>query len=296
MTTESTATTTETPSGAVAEEGRTSLSMDWRNNITDVAPDYVGEWDEFKNADSAEKFFDQLKHHRSMLGQSVRIPSNDAGAEAMNEFYNKIQTKVPGLMRTPDPDDAEQVRNTFSKLGLPEKSDDYNVPTNSGIDAETLGSYKALAHEAGLTKIQFAQFIGKLAERNAHANNERESAQSEDLAGLRGEWGQAFEQRAGICAKVAQRTGAPQQLCEAIEAGQADAKTMKWLYDLSTQLGQGEGMNFTGNDPSIESPTEVQGRIDDIMSNPQHPYWHSSHPSHKQAVDRMLELRRQLAS
>lgn len=280
----------------ISEEGRTRLNgVDWRENVKSVAPDYVAEWDEFKNADSPEKFFDQLKNHRSMIGQSIRIPTGEAGAEQMNEFYNKIQTKVPGLMRTPNPDDADQVRNTFSKLGMPDSADGYDDFENSGIDAETMGTYRALAHEAGLTKSQFKKFIANLSERTKTSIESAESARAEDVAGLRGEWGAAFEQRAGICAKVAQRTGAPQALCDAVAKGEADAKTMKWLYSLSTQLG-GERMNFIQDDPNVPTPAEVEGQIADIMSNRQHPYWLANHPAHKQAVDKMLALRRQLMS
>lgn len=286
---------TVTNDSGIGEEGRTRLNTDWRENLKSVAPEYVTEWDEFKNSDSPEKFFDQLKNHRSMIGQSIRIPTGEAGAEQMNEFYNKIQTKVPGLMRTPDPDDPAQIRDVYSKLGLPENADGYNTAEDIGIDPETLGTYKALAHEAGLTKGQFNKFIKDLGQRTKERNESAQSAKSEDLAGLRGEWGLAFEQRAGICAKVAARTGAPEALCEAIGKGEADAKTMKWLYNLSTQLG-GERMNFVSDEPSGPTPAEIEGQIADIMGNTQHPYWIASHPGHKQAVDKMLALRRQLVT
>lgn len=277
------------------EGDTTKLHTDWRENLTKVAPEYVTEWDEFKNADSPEKFFDQLKNHRSMIGQSVRIPGSEAGEEQLSEFYNKLQSKVPGLMRTPNPDDPNQVRDVFSKLGLPEKPDDYNVAENIGIDSETLGAYRALAHEAGLTKAQFNKFISDLGGRSKQSAEQTDAQRKEDIAGLRGEWGAAFEQRAGICAKVAQRTGAPEGLCQAIEKGEADSKTMKWLYSLSTQMGS-EGMNFTDSQAALPTPADIQGTIDDIMQNPQHPYWVPNHPNHRQAVDKMLDLRRALAN
>jgi hypothetical protein len=271
-------------------------NVDWRENIKNVAPEYVSEWDEFKNSDSPEKFFDQLKNHRSMLGQSIRIPSGEAGQEQREEFYSKLQSKVPDLMRTPDPDDPDQVRQVYQKLGLPESSDDYNIDSTDGLDPEALGAYRAAAHEAGLTKSQFKDFLGRIGEGTLQSRQQAEAAREEDLAGLRGEWGQAFEQRAGVCAKVAQRTGAPQNLSEAIQKGEADSQTMKWLYALSQQLG-GEGNNFIDtNAPAVDAPAEIQGKINDVMANPSHPYWDSTHPQHKQALDKMMNWRRALAS
>lgn len=267
---------------------------EWREMLQSVAPEYVNEWDEFKNADSPEKFFDQIRNHRSMLGQSVRIPSGDAGREQMEEFYSKIQSKVPGLMRTPDPDQPEQVKDVFRKLGAPEKPDDYKLDSNSDLDPETLGAYRRMAHEAGLTKEQFQKFTGQLFSTEAERAKQLADQREQDSAALRGEWGGAYEQRSTIAASVARKTGAPDALVAAVEKGEADSSTMRWLYGLSQQFGQ-EGVNFTNNQEAVSTPAEIEGQISDILSNNQHPYWDKGHPSHDAAVKRVLDLRMKLS-
>ena len=46
----------------------------------------------------------------------------------------------------------------------------------------------------------------------------------------------------------------------------------------------------------VDTPMDIQGKIDDMMNNPKHAYWITSHPQHKRAIDQMLELRKKLAS
>jgi hypothetical protein len=276
----------------IAPDDTTKLhSVDWRENLKKVAPEYVANWDEFKNADSPEKFFDQIKNHRSMLGQSVRIPSQDAGPEQMAEFYRKIQTKVPGLMRTPDPDDDDQVRDALAKIGAPEKMEDY--VTDAQLDPEMLGFHKSVAHEAGLTKKQFNALTKKMAERTQAQTEAQVAAKSADVALLRGEWGQAFEQRVDMCARIAEKTGAPPALVDAIKKGEADSTTMRWLHSLGNQFGK-EGLNFSNGAAPVDTPYDIQGKIDDMMGNKTHPYWDAGHPAHKAAVDKMIALRKQL--
>lgn len=270
-------------------------TVEWKENLKSVAPEYVSEWDEFKNSDSPEKFFDQIKNHRSMLGQSIRVPGEDAGEEAMKEFYGKLQAKVPGLMPTPDPEDADSYNHVLATLGKPDKTDGYNTE-GIKMDAEELGELKQLALDAGLTRKQFKEFTSKLAGRKSERNEALQAQMSEDQKALRGEWGTAFEQRAKIAANVALKTGAPENLVKAIGAGEADSGTMRWLYSLAEQFG-GETLNFSpdSNDP-VATPGELQGQIDDIMNNSKHPYWQTGHPGHKAAVDKMVELQRRLSA
>jgi hypothetical protein len=64
------------------------------------------------------------------------------------------------------------------------------------------------------------------------------------------------------------------------------------FYGLSSSL-RGEGSGASG-DPSGGSakltPGEAKMRISEIMNNREHPYWVTSDPGHKAAIERMLEL------
>ena len=59
---------------------------DWREAL----PENVRGWDEAQNADSADAFFKQIGDLRSHLGNSIRVPSDDAGDDTRKEFFEKL--------------------------------------------------------------------------------------------------------------------------------------------------------------------------------------------------------------
>lgn len=80
-----------TTDGNITQEATTQVSNNWKNNV----PEAVKDWDEFKNSETQEQFFDQMANHRKHLGQSIRIPSEEAGSDTWNQFHEKILNKVP---------------------------------------------------------------------------------------------------------------------------------------------------------------------------------------------------------
>ena len=287
MMTEQTDTTNEP-----GETGSTTIPMDWKQMI----PSDVQEWDEFKNSDSAEKFFQQMASHRAMLGQSVRIPGEEAGDDQRSEFYTKIMNKVPDLMRTPDIDNDEVMGDVWSRLGRPEAADGYGDPT---VDDYTpaegqLSKLKEIAHKAGLTKKQFQSMALELITADAAAHTAAKDHHTDDQKSLASEWGAALDHRTKAAAAIARQTGAPESLLQMVEGGEADSKTMQWLFTLSQQMG-GEGNPIANQDPNMMAPAELQGQIDDIMNNNDHPYWNKNHAGHDRAVEKMVDLRRKLA-
>jgi hypothetical protein len=278
-------------SGDVSQEGTTHVSSNWRDNL----PDEVKDWDEAKNSDSQEKFFQQMAAHRRMLGQSVRIPSADAGEEAMGDFYNKIQTKVDGLMKTPDPTNQEEMLSALKKLGLPDSADGYGALDVAEFDpnSESYAALKGMAHKAGLTKNQFKELAASIHSTDIEAKTQKSEALAADKAQLKGEWGEAFDQRMKLASNMAEKTGAPKALVESIAQGRVDSATAKWLYDLSQQLG-GEIAQFRETQINVASNVEMEANIEEIMGNQDGPYWNPSHPSHKRTVDKVLEMRRKI--
>ena len=258
---------TDTGTLTDGEKGSTQMPGDWRDHI----PNDVKEWQEFKTADTAEKFFKQMGDHRSMLGQSVRIPGEDAGDEARSEFYDKLMNKVPELMRTPDIDNDEVMNDVWARLGRPEAATDYEPPTVEGSETSTeqFEQLQKIAHDAGLTKKQFSKLAEKLIGADIETANAMKESQSADQKALATEWGAALEQRTKVARAVAEKTGAPDSLLQMIDAGQADTNTMKWLFGLSKSMG--ESMPISNQEPSIDTPSQVRGQIDDIMGNNNHP-------------------------
>lgn len=275
----------------VAQEGTTVVQNDWRENL----PEEVRGWDEAKNADNPDKFWQQMSAHRRMLGQSIRIPTDEASAEDMEAFYGKVQNKVNGLMRVPDPENTEQIRDTFKKLGLPDSADGYGNLDAEGFDPNdpNYNVLKGMAHDAGLTKAQFKALAKKMHEGNYEQSLQAQQKQSNDFNVLKGEWGHALDHRLEVAANMAEKTGAPPQLVESVKAGKVDSTTAKWLYGLSQQLG-GEIASFTNSAIAQPTPAELQADIDEIMGNAKGAYWDNQHPAHKRTVDKVLELRKKM--
>jgi len=105
---------------------------------------------DFKDINKLAKSFVEQKR---MLGNSIRVPSEDAGEEALNQFYDKL-TSVKGVMRSPDTPEGKEALLTY--LGRPENPEGYqfNIPENIPVDPQGLNEFKDLAYNLGLTKEQ----------------------------------------------------------------------------------------------------------------------------------------------
>ncbi|MCK5714796.1 MAG: hypothetical protein KAH64_02455, partial [Nitrosomonadaceae bacterium] len=83
------------------------MSEGENNNWYDSFPESVQQWDEVQNSSGPEQFWQRITSHRQHIGQSIRIPSDEASADDMNAFYDKLQKRVPNLMPVPDIDDPD---------------------------------------------------------------------------------------------------------------------------------------------------------------------------------------------
>jgi len=75
---------------------------------------------------------------------------------------------------------------------------------------------------------------------------------------------------------------------EALNAKQIDANTVFWLERLSQGMGEKANVDFNANNGNgaIMTPNEAQEKIDEMLSNAQHPY----HQGVTSARKRMQEL------
>ena len=207
---------------------------------------------------------------KSMLGNSMRIPSADAGPEARKEFLAKMQEKVPELVLVPnDPDKLAEVEETlWSKLGKPKEAKEYEPPKVDDVEfrPEEIEVLRTIASKRGYTKKQFATLVKDVAsEKQAQAK-----ALYDQRAALKKEFGFAFDDKIASFAAVAEKTGAPPQLLAAIKQGTIDTVTAKWLDGLVRSLG-GENAEFRrqeGGGSGRLTPEEARIQISEIQKNP----------------------------
>lgn len=270
----------------------TQIPSNWR----ELVPERFQEWDEVKQSESPEQFFDQVANMRSHLGSSIRVPSEEAGEDAWNEFYEKVERKNANIMRKPDLDNDDVMNDVWGSLGKPDTPAKYDLPEldDYAISDDRAQQLKEMAHSANLTKKQFRSMLEGMLGSERDRSLANKQTMEDDRKALSGEWGEAMEQRTKMALQVAEASGAPPSLVKAIQEGHADKATMQWLYNMSKQMNT-EGNPMASFEKQIDTPADIQSKIDDMMNNPDHAYWDASHPQHAQAVERMVGYRRKLA-
>ncbi len=267
------------------------MSEGENNNWYDSFPESVQQWDEVQNSSGPEQFWQRITSHRQHIGQSIRIPSDEASADDMNAFYDKLQKRVPNLMPVPDIDDPDGIKAVLTKLGMPENADSYGeIEGDQYKFAEgQLDKLKGLALNAGLTKSQFQKLAEQVGTTTAEELNAAEDFKTQTEAEIKETWGMAADERLKETTSFLKQSNAPENLINAMSNTDLDAATVMWLHSLAAGIGETqEGGNHPDNAPNNAAltPFEAQERIDEMLSNRQHPY----HRGDKRARARMHEL------
>lgn len=256
--------------------------------------------EEYRNAPSLQDFQDLnafAKSHLDLnahLGQSIRIPSEDASPEDMQKFYEKMIKKVPNLTVMPNPDDADATAAFWAKAGVPEDPTLYALP--EGLEAASAPISGDLAIKAGLTKDQYK----KLSEALSEAMGENTQSAVAELKASQDavfyEWGAAKNDKLAAINNLLKNSGAPDTLLTAVNELNVGADFLKWADGLVKSIG-GEGSQLVKQEneqAGYLTPSEAEMRRSEIMSNRQHAFWNASDPAHAAAKKRVIELGRMI--
>lgn len=260
---------------AVSEEYRPHLE---KNGIKDVSG-------------LAKQFVDLQSH----LGNSIRVPSAEAGDADRAAFYEKIQKHAPDLM--PKPTDDESKAAIWQTLGTPEQASEYDVQVPEALAGavgdDRVNMLREVAHKHRLTKDQFQGVVSEILGADAQSYQAAVEAQQQGHAALKSKWGEAYEQRMSNVNNLLQQTGAPESLAKAVAEGNIDASALEWIYNMSDRVSQDEGSNLSRDQGNGKlTPHEAESQMSEILNNKHHPYWDAGHPDHKRAVDLMTKLGR----
>lgn len=238
----------------------------------------------------AKQFIDA----QAAMGTSIRIPGPDAGAEAITNFHAKLAEKVPGLIPTPDPENAEQMGALYTRMGRPTEALGYEHP--DGVDATQMADFATLAHSLGLTKTQYKGMLTELVKHTADRNEASTADFDQGIRTLKQEWGIVYEDNLQLVQSVMKGTGAPKEFMELAANNKLPAASLRWLHNIGKQLGS-EGINFQKDESSTRlAPAEAKARAAEIMADEAGPYWDGAHPQHKEYVQRVVDLNRAAAA
>lgn len=253
-------------------------------------PESVQGWDEVKNSDSPEKFWDQISNQRSRMGRSITIPGEDAGQEDWSAFHDKLKSKVPGLIPAPTEDNMDTF---YDSLGRPEKAEAYTAPKMEiELDQTRLSAFQEMSYKAGLSNEQFGNLVKEFTTLEVTLGEQMVAQNVEAHKGLKEEWGNDYDRRMSVATNIAKLTDAPAGIVEILEQGNGTPADYKWFYSLAERF-KGEGSNLaadTGTNNQQMTPSEAKDKINEIKRNKEHPYWNKMAPGHEEAVTKMQKL------
>lgn len=267
---------------------------DWRASL----PEDLRESPALKDVKDVGSLAKQFVDSQQYIGSAIRIPSEDAGEEAVKEFRQKL-TKVPGVTII-NPDDDESFKDAMAKFGALDDPDKYEPPAFEGMPegmepSPLLGVLKTAAVEGRMTPKQFQTVARKFTEAELAKANEWNENHNKETKALKDEWGQAFDEKKSSAIRAAELTAAPEAMIEAMKAGNVRAEVYRWMASVADKLGK--DFKAGGNEQQqtvTMTPAEAGARIAEIEGNKEHAYWTApvGSPEKNRAVEQMLELRR----
>ena len=269
---------------AVSTEATIADTADWRASLPE---DIRGAkaFESVKDVDSlAKQFLDAQSH----IGNSIRIPGEEAGQEAIDAFHQKLMNKTDLMVKPTTPEDYAKV---FESMGKPEDGKGYTVPEGTEGNYDHL---REMALNANMTNKQFESMVQSVASLDAAALESQQTQQAESRGVVEKEWGAAFDQNSSKAIALLEATGAPDSVIDLAKAGNIDGDSLRWFHALSQKIGGGEGSNAVsdlGGD-QIMTPSEALFKKGEIMDNKESPYWNESHPRHKEFQDKVMSLRK----
>jgi copper chaperone CopZ len=234
---------------------------------------------------------------QSMVGNSIRIPTENASEEDRKVFLDKIIEKVPDLILRPDVTKGEEKESLYAMLGRPNEPTGYKIPEVEGVesvDVEMAKAFGEIAHAHGLNQDQYSGILSAIVKNTAQAAEISANEIKQSREQLRQDWGLAYDKNMALVESVVASTKAPQELVDAVKSGELGPDTSKWLLSVAQSLGSEPNSigSEADQDSSVITPAEAKAQISEIMNNKKHPYWVTSDPYHQDAVKKMVELHR----
>lgn len=234
---------------------------------------------------------------KAMVGGSFRVPGEDAGAEDWDKFHSRLMTSVPSLMFKPLADDAEGLEKVYDQMGRPAKADEYKIPEvdDKGLklDMSLATDFKGIAHKYGLNQKQFNGIVEDLTGASIVKAEEARSVVDADVKKLLDEWGPvAYEPNLKLAIVGAEKTGAPDGIVGALKSGNPPYGLTKWLHQVATTLGDGEGnplVTDTGTG-QVLTPLDAKEQMSEMRRNADHPLNNPSYPGHGAALKKFSDL------
>lgn len=186
----------------------------------------------------------------------------------------------------------EDWKGVFQKLGLPEKSESYEIEApKDAFKPEFVKAFKEQAFKTNMLPKQAEKLLGWYADlQKQQMQQQNEAAQmhlQKSVQTLKTEWGEAFDSRK-LRAETAVKRFFNNEGVDFLEkSGLVNnvhfAKAFASIGELLQEHGiKGQPASYSGL-----TPEDAKQKIGEINGNRQHPYWSKAHPNHQQAIEQM---------
>lgn len=265
--------------------------LGWREAL----PEEMRELPFIGKAKDLNEAINGIKNAAETMGNSLRMPGPNAGDEDVKTFTARVLEKMPGLMPVPNPDDEEGYATVLQRLGAPADPKAYKAPDVADFvwPEGTLEGMRAQAQKAGLTQKQFTQYAQQVGEELKTSTLNRSQTLDANMAAIKQEWGQAFDQRQQQITQFLDSSKAPEGLRDAVKNGTADPDTLRWLHATAVakagEKPEGADQGSPGGEPGAPTPEEAKAQIQEIFNNPE---YFKPGPVQQQLMKKMLELQK----
>lgn len=233
----------------------------------------------------------------------IRTKGWQAPADILKSYQGaeKLIGRDPStLIPLPSADDPAGIRAVFSKLGMPETPDKYEIDKPGG---EADPAYEAWArntfHNLGLTAAQAKnltkEYNAYAAQSQAEATKNYERQVQSDKAALLAEWRGGYERMASSAQTAVQALGFTGEMVDALESQIGYAGVMKFFAGIGQKLGEdsfvstaGKGSGFGATQTPAEAKADWEAmKLDPVQSKA---LQDASHPGHEAAKAKQKQL------
>ena len=260
------------------------------NFINNLSEDLRGDpsLKDFKDLNGLAKSYINAQ---KMLGNSIRIPSEDAGEEALNDFYSKLSS-VKGVMKAPNSDDDKE--SLYNYLGKPESIEGYEIKVDESIpvDHSQLGEFKELAYDLNLTKEQAQKsldYYHNIRMKEIESHNQISNQNETELQQM---WGNEFKNNVESANAVAltYKDSMPEAYAD-LQKIQNNPIVLDIMANYGRQLHEQGHKGITNTVQKFGmTSSEALERIKDIQGNPAYFNGAEGDPNRLALQDKLNEL------
>lgn len=215
------------------------------------------------------------------------------------KYIGKDKIVIPGE------DDENGWNEVYTKLGRPEKSDDYeySVPDelkDAPIDEEAIKDARETFHKLGLTKKQAEGIFelynkGVVSKMQGTINQLNETRRISEET-LKTKWGHAYEQNLNIAKNAMTELGDPNLVNTLNETGLGnDVRVIEMFYNIGLKISEDSSKGANQGGSFISTPEQAKAKIAQKYNDDKFMAAYNSvtHPEHKAAVQQMSDLFKQ---